>query len=110
MCMLYTHALRLCVCVCASALLDTSPWRAIFLTNPLPDGQMGKLRVYKSGRMEMVFGDVRFEVSEGTRSTFAQEAVALDATAQHPAAICLGSVRRRYTVIPDIQQLLERNV
>ncbi|EGD72290.1 hypothetical protein PTSG_11574 [Salpingoeca rosetta] len=58
--------------------------------------------------MELVFGSVRFELKQGTKSTFAQEVVAIDPHSKYPTTVCLGSLRRRYTAIPDVQQLLER--
>ena len=38
----------------------------------LSGGHIGKLRVYKSGRMVLDLGGVEFEVAPGTESSFAQ--------------------------------------
>jgi hypothetical protein len=39
------------------------------------DFNMGKLRIYSSGKMKLVIGDIEFDVSQGLKNSFAQELV-----------------------------------
>ncbi|CAM9517075.1 unnamed protein product, partial [Chrysoparadoxa australica] len=44
----------------------------------VPSGKLGKLRIRKSGKAELVIGDCIFEVSTGIQKDFYQEVVAVD--------------------------------
>ncbi|WVZ75247.1 hypothetical protein U9M48_023321 [Paspalum notatum var. saurae] len=70
----------------------------------LPGGHMGKIRVYKSGKVKMTLGDVPFDVSAGSNCMFAQEAVAMDTREK---LFCgLGELGKRAILTPDIDYLL----
>jgi RNA polymerase III RPC4 len=45
----------------------------------IPEGHAGKMLVYKSGKMVLVLGDVRFNVLPGTKREVAQEVIAVNA-------------------------------
>ncbi|XP_044980323.1 DNA-directed RNA polymerase III subunit rpc4-like [Hordeum vulgare subsp. vulgare] len=71
----------------------------------LPGGPMGKMLVYKSGKVKMRLGDALFDVSAGLDCTFAQEAVAINTNKKHCCS--LGEVNKRAIVTPDIDYLLD---
>uniref|UniRef100_A0A453HD24 DNA-directed RNA polymerase III subunit RPC4 n=2 Tax=Aegilops tauschii subsp. strangulata TaxID=200361 RepID=A0A453HD24_AEGTS len=71
----------------------------------LPGGLMGKLLVYKSGKVKMLLGDALFDVSAGLDCTFAQEAVAINTYKKHCCS--LGEVNKRAIVTPDIDYLVD---
>lgn len=67
-----------------------------------PPGRIGKLRVYKSGKTELVLGDgVVMDVSEGLTCGFQQQAVVVDLdTARF---VPIGQVKETFVVTPNIQ-------
>lgn len=70
----------------------------------LPGGLMGKILVYKSGKVKMKLGDALFDVSAGLNCTFAQEAAAINTNKKHCCS--LGEVNKRAIVTPDIEYLV----
>jgi hypothetical protein len=89
-----------------------------------PPGIAGKLRVHKSGRMTILWGNpvdgepFAMDVSRGTDCLFLQEAVAVkevspwgeedldEKGARKGAAFSLGQVKGRYVVSPDFDDLV----
>ncbi|CAM0875834.1 unnamed protein product [Alopecurus aequalis] len=71
----------------------------------LPGGLMGKVLVYKSGKVKMRLGDALFDVSAGLDCAFAQEAVAINAKKKHCCS--LGQVSKRVVVTPDVDCLVD---
>eukprot|EP00002_Diphylleia_rotans_P023010 TRINITY_DN4520_c0_g6_i2.p1 TRINITY_DN4520_c0_g6~~TRINITY_DN4520_c0_g6_i2.p1 ORF type:complete len:375 (+),score=77.74 TRINITY_DN4520_c0_g6_i2:80-1204(+) len=69
-----------------------------------PAGMMGKLKVYRSGRMMMKIGDISYDVTPGSSVHFFQKAVAISTEARQ--AIDIGPVEDRYVCIPDLDQLI----
>jgi hypothetical protein len=67
-----------------------------------PPGRIGKLRVYKSGRTELILGNgVVMDVSEGLTCGFQQQAVVIDLdTARY---VPIGQVKETFVVTPNIQ-------
>ncbi|KAI5006936.1 hypothetical protein ZWY2020_046884 [Hordeum vulgare] len=51
--------------------------------NDLPGGYMGKMLVYKSGKVKMKLGDAMFDVSPGTESGMLQHAVVMNTRRKH---------------------------
>lgn len=70
----------------------------------LPAGFMGKLQVYKSGKIKMKLGAVLFDVSPGTDCVFAEEIVALNA--KEKLYCVIGELSKHAVVTPDIYSLL----
>lgn len=70
----------------------------------LPGGLMGKILVYKSGKVKMKIGDALFDVSPGSNCMFVQEAVAINTRENH--CCTLGEVSKRAVVTPDVGYLL----
>jgi len=70
-----------------------------------PQGKMGKLVIYKSGKMKIKFGDILFDVNPGTDCNFYQNAFSFNAENQE--GYILGDIRKRYICTPDIESLLK---
>lgn len=66
---------------------------------------MGKILVYKSGKVKMKLGDVHFDGAAGSNLSFAQEAVAVDTREKLYSS--LGEVGKVAIVTPDIGCLLD---
>ncbi|CAL5058049.1 unnamed protein product [Urochloa decumbens] len=70
----------------------------------LPGGLMGKILVYKSGKVKMTLGDVLFDVSAGSNCMFPQDVAAINTREKHCCSI--GEIEKRAIVTPDIDSLL----
>lgn len=81
--------------------------QAIVVDSPIEQlsGHVGKLMFYKSGKVQLRFGQVLFDVNTGLDLGFPQEIVALDQ--QNGEAFVLGGVHRRFVCTPNIDSLLE---
>ncbi|EDQ86630.1 uncharacterized protein MONBRDRAFT_28021 [Monosiga brevicollis MX1] len=76
----------------------------------LPAGIIGRLRIRRSGKMELVMGNVTFEVHEGTRASHLQELMMIDHDGGQPTAYNLGQVDRKFIVAPDVSTAFQRSV
>ena len=63
-------------------------------------GNIGKIRVYESGRAVLVVGDHEFEVMKGTESTIYQELAVVDPAKDEIKV--LGAVTQKMTIAPII--------
>ncbi|KAG8070797.1 hypothetical protein GUJ93_ZPchr0006g43453 [Zizania palustris] len=72
--------------------------------NEFPGGLMGKMLVYRSGKVKMKLGDVQFDVSAGVECIFAQEVVAINTREKHCCS--LGEISKCAVVTPDTDYLL----
>ncbi|KAM2975604.1 hypothetical protein FF1_001750 [Malus domestica] len=73
----------------------------------LPAGYMGKMLVYKSGKVKLRLGDTFYDVAPGSDSKFDQD-VAVANTVEKKCTV-LGELRQRAVVIPDVDSLLNVN-
>lgn len=64
------------------------------------DGQIGKIRIHKSGKMTMNIGKVKFEVLRGGSSDFRQDVVLVDK--EKGSCYHVGNVKDKITAIPKI--------
>ncbi|KAG8064299.1 hypothetical protein GUJ93_ZPchr0004g40530 [Zizania palustris] len=71
----------------------------------LPGGFMGKILVYRSGKVKMKIGDALFDVSPGSNCTFVQEVAAINT--REKQCCNLGEVSKQAIVTPDIEYLLD---
>jgi len=71
----------------------------------LPSGNIGKLLIYKSGKVKLKVGDQLFDVSTGMPCNFLQEVVAINTDKKK--YFQLGDISRRMVCYPDIDNLLE---
>ncbi|KAJ3027471.1 hypothetical protein HDV00_011201 [Rhizophlyctis rosea] len=69
-----------------------------------PEGKVGKLIYYKSGKVKLRIGDIYFDVAPGSESTFLQNVVAVDP--DDAKTYLLGNLTRRFVCTPDIEMLL----
>ncbi|XP_063700664.1 DNA-directed RNA polymerase III subunit RPC4 [Culicoides brevitarsis] len=74
----------------------------------LPEGQIGKLVRYKSGKLKLVLGSGHsYDVTHGIDSTFLQEVVSITTNREERSGniVNLGKVKGKLTVTPDWPQL-----
>eukprot|EP00300_Choanocystis_sp_HF-7_P011104 c17309_g1_i1.p1 GENE.c17309_g1_i1~~c17309_g1_i1.p1 ORF type:complete len:284 (-),score=47.16 c17309_g1_i1:150-1001(-) len=71
----------------------------------VPAGYAGKIRVRKSGKIELVLGDVVYDIVDGAETFFKEEAVAFDATKKE--GYVLGSVEARLVCVPDLNRMTQ---
>lgn len=69
----------------------------------LPDGYLGRLIVYRSGRVQMKIGDITFDVDQGTTSSCHQEVAQI--SMEDKSINVLGAVKSRTVVTPNVQEL-----
>ncbi|CAL4953322.1 unnamed protein product [Urochloa decumbens] len=71
----------------------------------LPQGYLGKMLVYKSGKIKMKLGDVMFGVNPGAESRMPQHVVALNTQEKH--SCLLGEIENRHVIVtPDVDSFL----
>eukprot|EP00931_Biecheleriopsis_adriatica_P004504 TRINITY_DN106163_c0_g1_i1.p1 TRINITY_DN106163_c0_g1~~TRINITY_DN106163_c0_g1_i1.p1 ORF type:complete len:336 (-),score=74.77 TRINITY_DN106163_c0_g1_i1:141-1148(-) len=69
----------------------------------LPDGKLGKLRIYKSGKVKMEIGGVSFCVDPGCDTFFQQDLAMVCPLANE--VLSLGQVNSRMVVTPDLESM-----
>ncbi|XP_060213052.1 uncharacterized protein LOC132640473 isoform X2 [Lycium barbarum] len=74
----------------------------------LPAGNMGKMLVYKSGKIKLKLGDILYDVSPGVDCAFSQDVVAIN-TAEKQCCQ-LGELGKRAVVTPDVDFLLDNMI
>lgn len=70
----------------------------------LPEGQVGNLRLHKSGKLTMVIGDIVMDVTQGVPAKFLQDIVVC--SAEEKQAYLIGQVKRKMVVTPKLDELL----
>ncbi len=70
----------------------------------LPDGKLGKILVFKSGKIKLKIGDFLFDVRAGAKSSSYQEVVTVDVTQKECCA--LGTFTHQYVCVPDVADIL----
>lgn len=74
----------------------------------LSEGQVGKLLVRKSGKVQLVLGKVTLDVTMGTPCSFLQELVSVGIGDNRSGEmIVLGHVKHKLVCAPDFESLLE---
>ncbi|KLT40377.1 hypothetical protein CC85DRAFT_297518 [Cutaneotrichosporon oleaginosum] len=77
---------------------------------PPPEGRVGTLCVMKSGKVKLVLGEgeqaIVMNVNAGVPSTFLTQLVHVDSK-KHSTTV-LGEVHKSYTVMPDVERLLDQ--
>ncbi|XP_069473854.1 DNA-directed RNA polymerase III subunit RPC4 isoform X2 [Ambystoma mexicanum] len=74
----------------------------------LAEGQVGKLLIRKSGKVQLVLGKVTLDVTMGTSSSFLQELVSIDhGDGRTGDMTVLGHVKHKLVCSPDFESLLE---
>ncbi|KAF9175684.1 hypothetical protein BGX21_002787 [Mortierella sp. AD011] len=68
------------------------------------EGKIGRLLIYKSGKVKMQIGDIVMDVSAGSECSFLQDVVVVDSN--NKQAFVMGSVQKRMVCVPNLTQLL----
>ncbi|KAG0243135.1 hypothetical protein BGW41_002775 [Actinomortierella wolfii] len=68
------------------------------------EGKIGRLLVYRSGKVKMQVGDIVMDVTAGSECAFLQDLVVVDST--NKQAFVMGSVQKRMICVPNLEQLL----
>ncbi|CAK9115092.1 unnamed protein product [Durusdinium trenchii] len=71
----------------------------------LPDGKLGKLRIYKSGKVRMEIGGVSFCVDQGCETFFQQDLALVCPLAGE--FFNLGHINTRMVLTPDLDSILK---
>ncbi|XP_072342079.1 DNA-directed RNA polymerase III subunit RPC4 [Scyliorhinus torazame] len=75
----------------------------------LTEGQIGKLLIRKSGRVQLVLGQVTLDVTMGTTCSFLQELVSIGIGENRTGEMTvLGHVKHKLVCSPDFETLLEQ--
>lgn len=72
----------------------------------VPEGLIGKLRIYQSGNVKLVLGDTALDVAMGTRGGFLQE-LSCVRTSDNPSITILGQLSHRLVCTPDLTSMLD---
>ncbi|KAI9790343.1 MAG: hypothetical protein M1833_001944 [Piccolia ochrophora] len=78
------------------------------MTPSLPTGRVGKMRIRRSGRVEMDWGGVPFVMERGIERSFLQDVVMVNmpkGEEEHGKAVQLASVRANLVISPDWDKL-----
>ncbi|XP_029367102.1 DNA-directed RNA polymerase III subunit RPC4 [Echeneis naucrates] len=73
----------------------------------LREGLIGKMLVRKSGRVQLILGDVTLNVSLGTSCAFLQELVSIGTEGRTGDLTVLGKMKHKMVCSPDFEALLE---
>ncbi|GAU21873.1 hypothetical protein TSUD_33700 [Trifolium subterraneum] len=73
--------------------------------NELPAGFIGKMLVYKSGKVKLKLGDTLYDVSSGMNCIFSQELVAMNTAEKNCCTVA--EISKLATVTPDIDAALD---
>ncbi|KAK7475843.1 hypothetical protein BaRGS_00032893 [Batillaria attramentaria] len=74
------------------------------------EGYVGKLRVRRSGKTELVLGNVVLDVSMGTPCGFLQDVVSIRTEEEDPRMTVLGHLRHRMICTPNFESLLRSSL
>ncbi|XP_054467239.1 DNA-directed RNA polymerase III subunit RPC4 [Anoplopoma fimbria] len=75
----------------------------------LREGLVGKMLVRKSGRVQLILGQVTLDVSLGASCSFLQELVSISAEGRTGNLTVLGNIKHKMVCSPDFEALLESN-
>jgi hypothetical protein len=71
----------------------------------MPQGQIGKLVVLKSGKMKLKLGNVLLDIEQGMRSSFLENVMSVNTDTKK--AVELGHIVQKFTCVPNMNALLE---
>ena len=72
----------------------------------LESGKMGKLLIYKSGKIKLKLGDILFDLTPGTTTKFHQEVVCATPLTSVPKIYFFGDIVKTMVVTPDVADCL----
>ncbi|XP_050313931.1 DNA-directed RNA polymerase III subunit RPC4 [Anthonomus grandis grandis] len=72
------------------------------------EGQIGKMRIHKSGKIDVYLGSVRYDIEPADLESFLEKIVAIDVKGpQNASSLVLGQVQKRFILNPDWTNLIE---
>ncbi|GMH13754.1 hypothetical protein Nepgr_015595 [Nepenthes gracilis] len=83
----------------------SGPVGKTYSLNELPAGLMGKMMVYRSGKVKLKLGDTLYDVTPGSDCVFAQDVVAINTEEKHCCVV--GELNKRATITPDVSSILD---
>lgn len=76
----------------------------------MPEGQIGKLIIYKSGKVKMKFGSILLDVNQGMQSSFLENIMVVDHESEETKkAIELGHIVQKFVCNPNMDALLKED-
>lgn len=69
--------------------------------------QVGKLKVYRSGKVKLQLGSVPFCLSQGIPCEIRHDLASVNTTATPPRMVVLGDFDKRFVLAPDVDALLQ---
>ncbi|KAI8060843.1 RNA polymerase III RPC4-domain-containing protein [Gongronella butleri] len=74
----------------------------------MPSGRVGKLVVFKSGKIKLKLGNILFDLDTGMASSFLENVMVVDTeSGQGKKAIELGHLVQKFTCVPNMNALLQ---
>ena len=73
----------------------------------VPKGQIGKLRIHKSGKMKLQLGNIIYDVLPGNTQNALEQVTAI--TEERKQIYNLGEISKRLLCIPDMENLLKND-
>lgn len=74
----------------------------------MPDGQIGKIVIYKSGKMKLKIGNVLLDIEQGMQSSFLENVMVVDTNNEtSKKAVELGHIVQKFTCAPNMDALLD---
>ncbi|KAI9302989.1 RNA polymerase III RPC4-domain-containing protein [Cunninghamella echinulata] len=74
----------------------------------MPDGQIGKIVIYKSGKMKLKIGSVLLDIEQGMQSSFLENVMVVDTNNEtSKKAVELGHIVQKFTCAPNMDALLD---
>ncbi|KAL9658690.1 hypothetical protein ABK040_005846 [Willaertia magna] len=79
----------------------------------VPNGQIGEMIVYKSGKVKLKLGDVLLDVFPGSDFSFPEHVACIDIPPgqdkeKQGSCYILGNIEKRFSCVPDVDYLLKR--
>ncbi|XP_077293752.1 RNA polymerase III subunit C53 isoform X1 [Arctopsyche grandis] len=73
----------------------------------LEEGQIGKIVIYKSGKVKLLIGNTYYDLALGTQSQFRQDVMSISTNSEDRTGtmINLGDVQTKLTAIPDWEKM-----
>jgi len=71
----------------------------------IPSGQIGKILIFKSGKMKLQLGEFLYDIRKGVETHFLEQVVTLDA--EQKKCVDLGTFTKHFVVVPDLESLLK---
>ncbi|KAL8623357.1 hypothetical protein ACOMHN_058606 [Nucella lapillus] len=71
------------------------------------EGYMGKMRIRRSGKVELVLGDHVMDVSSGVPTTALHELVTIHTETEEPSMTVLGNIMHKMVITPNFTSILQ---